>query len=65
MPMMDTAYLDAMLEDIKPKYIQLTGKDVVESINSFAEHNNLDLVMVIPKNTALSIACFIKAKAKS
>jgi nucleotide-binding universal stress UspA family protein len=46
---MDTAYLDAMLEDVRPKYVQLTGKDVVESINSFAEHNNLDLVMVIPK----------------
>lgn len=61
---MDTAYLDAMLEDIRPKYVQLTGKDVVESINSFAEHNNLDLVMVIPKKHRFIDSFFHKSKSK-
>jgi nucleotide-binding universal stress UspA family protein len=61
---MDTAYLDAMLEDVTPKYVQLTGKDVVESINSFAEHNNLDLVMVIPKKHKFIDSLFHKSQSK-
>jgi nucleotide-binding universal stress UspA family protein len=61
---MDTAYLDAMLEDVSPKYVQLTGKDVVESINSFAEHNNLDLVMVIPKKHKFIESLLHKSKSK-
>lgn len=61
---MDTAYLDAMLEDVSPKYVQLTGKDVVESINSFAEHNNLDLVMVIPKKHKFIDSLLHKSKSK-
>jgi nucleotide-binding universal stress UspA family protein len=61
---MDTAYLDAMLEDISPKYVQLTGKDVVESINSFAEHNNLDLVMVIPKKHRFIDSLFHKSQSR-
>jgi nucleotide-binding universal stress UspA family protein len=61
---MDTVYLDAMLEDVKPKYVQLTGKDVVESINSFAEHNNLDLVMIIPKKHRFIDSLLHKSKSK-
>jgi nucleotide-binding universal stress UspA family protein len=61
---MDTAYLDSMLEDVSPKYVQLTGKDVVESINSFAEHNNLDLVMVIPKKHRFIDSLFHKSQSR-
>ena len=61
---MDTAYLDAMLEDVRPKYVQLTGKDVVESVNSFAEHNNLDLVMVIPKKHRFIDSLFHKSQSR-
>lgn len=61
---MDTAYLDAMLEDVSPRYVQLTGKDVVESINSFAEHNNLDLVMIIPKKHRFIDSLLHKSKSK-
>jgi nucleotide-binding universal stress UspA family protein len=61
---MDTAYLDALLEDVRPKYVQLTGKDVVESINSFAEHNNLDLVMVIPKKHRFIDSLFHKSQSR-
>jgi nucleotide-binding universal stress UspA family protein len=63
-PIMDTAYLDAMLEDVKPSYIQLTGKDVVESINNFAEKNNLDLVMVIPKKHRFIDSLFHKSQSR-
>lgn len=63
-PVMDTAYLDAMLEDVKPSYIQLTGKDVVESINNFAEKNSLDLVMVIPKKHRFIDSLFHKSQSK-
>lgn len=63
-PIMDTAYLDAMLEDVKPSYIQLTGKDVVESINNFAEKNSLDLVMVIPKKHRFIDSLFHKSQSK-
>jgi nucleotide-binding universal stress UspA family protein len=61
---METAYLDAMLEDVSPKYVQLTGKDVAESITSFAEHNNLDLVMIIPKKHRFIDSLFHKSQSK-
>ncbi len=61
---MDTAYLDAVLEEIRPAYVQLTGKDVVEGINGFAEHNNLDLVMVIPKKHRFIDTLFHKSKSR-
>jgi nucleotide-binding universal stress UspA family protein len=61
---METAYLDAVLEEIKPTYVQLTGKDVVEGINGFAEHNNLDLVMVIPKKHRFIDSLFHKSQSR-
>jgi nucleotide-binding universal stress UspA family protein len=61
---MDTAYLDAVLEEIRPAYVQLTGKDVVEGINGFAEQNNLDLVMVIPKKHRFIETLFHKSKSR-
>ena len=63
-PMMDTTYLDVMLEDVKPFYVQLTGKDVVETVNSFAEKNNLDLVMVIPKKHRFIDSLFHKSQSR-
>jgi nucleotide-binding universal stress UspA family protein len=63
-PMMDTVYLDSMLEDVKPNYIQLTGKNVVDSITSFAENNNLDLVMVIPKKHRFIDSLFHKSQSR-
>lgn len=61
---MDTAYLDAALEEIRPAYVQLTGEDVVETINSFAEKNNLDLVMLIPKKHRFIDTLFQKSKSR-
>ena len=61
---METAYLDAVLEEIRPTYVQLTGKDVVDGINGFAEHNNLDLVMVIPKKHRFIESLFHKSQSR-
>jgi nucleotide-binding universal stress UspA family protein len=63
-PMMDTVYLDSMLEDVRPNYVQLTGKNVVESITSFAENSNLDLVMVIPKKHRFIDSLFHRSQSK-
>jgi nucleotide-binding universal stress UspA family protein len=63
-PMMDTVYLDSMLEEVRPNYIQLTGKNVVESITSFAEKNNLDLVVVIPKKHRFIDSLFHKSQSR-
>ncbi|WP_205508163.1 universal stress protein [Longitalea arenae] len=61
---LDTTYLDATLDDVKPIYVPLTGKDVVETINVFAEHNNLDLVMVIPKKHRFLDRLFHKSQSR-
>lgn len=63
-PTMDAVYLDSMLEEVRPNYVQLTGKNVVDSINSFAENNNLDLVMVIPKKHRFIDSLFHKSQSK-
>ncbi|THU41843.1 universal stress protein [Niastella caeni] len=61
---METAYLDAMLEENRPTYVQLTGKDVVEGIHGFAENNNLDLVMLIPKKHRFIDSLFHKSQSR-
>jgi nucleotide-binding universal stress UspA family protein len=62
--MMESAYLDAMLGDVNPHYHFLNQEDVVEAINEFAEKNNLDMVMVIPKKHRLIDSLFHKSKSK-
>ena len=63
-PTMDAVYLDSMLEEVRPNYVQLTGKNVVDSITSFAENNNLDLVMVIPKKHRFIDSLFHRSQSK-
>lgn len=60
----DTTYLDAMLDDVKPIYVPLSGKDVVDTINVFAEHNNLDLVMIIPRKHRFIDRLFHKSQSR-
>lgn len=61
---MESAYLDSMLEDIQHHYHFLNKENVVEGINEFAESNNLDLVMVIPKKHRLIDSLFHKSKSR-
>jgi len=60
----DSAYLETMLEEVKPLFIFLNKKDVVEGINEFAEKNGLDLVMIIPKKHRLIDSLFHKSRSK-
>lgn len=44
-----SALLHTMLEDVKPVYHFIEHKDVEDGINEFAEKNNLDIIIAIPK----------------
>lgn len=50
--------LHTMLEDMNPKYDFINHEDIEDGINSFAESNNLDLVITIPKKHKLLDAIF-------
>jgi len=45
--------LHQLLEDLRPQYHFITEPDVEDGINRFAETNNLDLVIAIPKKHKL------------
>lgn len=41
--------LDTMLSDMHPVYDMVDNKDVEEGLNDFAEKNNIDLLITVPK----------------
>ena len=45
--------LHTMLEDVKPNYHFIQHKDIENGIDEFAEKNNLDLIIAIPKKHKL------------
>ena len=49
----ESLLLHTMLEDAKPEYHFIEHKDIEDGINDFAEKNNLDLVISIPKKHKL------------
>ncbi len=56
--------LHTLLEDAKPIYHFIQHKDIEEGINEFAEKNNLDLVIAIPKKHKLPEGLFKKSSTK-
>lgn len=56
--------LHTMLEDVNPKYHFIQHKDVEEGINEFAEKNNLDLIISIPKKHKLLEGIFKPSSTK-
>lgn len=60
----ESAWIETMLGDVKPNYYFLDREEVVEGINEFAETSNLDVVMVIPKKHNLVENIFHKSKSK-
>jgi nucleotide-binding universal stress UspA family protein len=56
--------LKTALEDINPTYHFIRHKDVEDGINEFAETNNLDLVIAIPKKHKLMDGLFRKSSTK-
>jgi nucleotide-binding universal stress UspA family protein len=53
--------LHTMLEELKPQYHFIQHRDVEDGINEFAEKNNLDLVIAIPKKHKLLEGLFKKS----
>lgn len=56
--------LQTALEDVKPQYHFIQHKDVEDGINEFAEMNNLDMVIAIPKKHKLLGTLFKKSATK-
>jgi len=56
--------LQTALEDISPQYHFIQHKDVEDGINEFAENNNLDMIIAIPKKHKLLEGLFRKSSAK-
>ena len=56
--------LHTLLENVKPIYHFIQHKDIEEGINEFAEKNNLDLVIAIPKKHKLPEGLFKKSSTK-
>ncbi|HVT85720.1 MAG TPA: universal stress protein [Chitinophagaceae bacterium] len=56
--------LHTMLEDVNPSYHFIEQKDVEAGINQFAEKNNLDLIIAIPKKHKLLEGIFKPSSTK-
>jgi len=56
--------LHHLLEDVKPQYHFINNPDTEDGINEFAETNNLDLVIVIPKKHKLLEGIFKSSSTK-
>ena len=59
-----SALLHNMLEELKPQYHFIKCKDIEERINEFADENNLDLVIAIPKKHTLLDGLFKKSSTR-
>ena len=53
--------LDTLLQDLNPSYFFIDNPVVEDGINEFAEKNNIDLLLVIPKKHRLLDGLFQKS----
>lgn len=60
----ESVLLHTMLEDVKPEYHFIEHKDIEDGINEFAEKNNLDLIIAIPKKHKLLESLFRPSSTK-
>jgi nucleotide-binding universal stress UspA family protein len=56
--------LHTLLEDLNPSYHFIEDSDIENGINDFAEKNNLDLLITIPKKHKLLDAIFHKSSTR-
>ncbi len=59
-----SALLHTMLEDLNPKYDFIEDENIEAGIEKFAEKNNLDLIITIPKKHKLLEGLFRKSHTK-
>lgn len=60
----ESSALHAMFDELKPQYHFIDHPDVEEGINEFAEQNNLDLIIAVPKKHSLLEGLFHSSKTK-
>jgi nucleotide-binding universal stress UspA family protein len=60
----ESIYLHTLLKDLDPQYHFIQEKDIEDGINKFAEENNLDLVITIPKKHKLLDSLFRKSSTR-
>jgi nucleotide-binding universal stress UspA family protein len=60
----ESILLHTLLEDLKPDYQYIDHEDVTEGIHQFAETNELDLVITIPKKHKLLAGLFQKSHTR-
>lgn len=60
----ESLLLHTMLEDINPVYHFIQHKDIEDGLNEFAEKNNLDLIIAIPKKHKLLEGLFKPSSTK-
>ena len=60
----ESVMLQTMLEDLNPSYHFIDNVDIEDGINEFAEKNNLDLLITIPKKHSLLDALFKHSSTK-
>lgn len=59
-----SALLHTALESLKPQYHFIEHPDIEDGINSFAEKNNLDLIIAIPRRHKLLEGLFRKSSTR-
>lgn len=59
-----SALLHSLLEEVNPVYHFIENQDIEDGINEFAEKNNLDLVITIPKKHKLLDGIFKPSSTK-
>ena len=60
----ESLMLHTLLEDLNPKYHFIDNADIEEGINKFAETNNIDLLIAIPKKHKLLDSLFKPSSTK-
>ncbi len=59
-----TEWLLEMLEEVKPQFHFINKENIEEAVNEFAEKNNLDMLIIIPKKHGLLEGLFHKSHTK-
>ena len=60
----ESLMLQTLLEDLNPAYHFVNNKDIEDGINEFAETNNIDLLITIPKKHSLLDGLFKHSSTK-
>ena len=60
----ESGFLQEMLGDLNPKYHFINEPEIEKGISEFAEKNNLDLLIIIPKKHSLLSKLFLRRHSR-